>query len=96
MKKTVQNYIFISIGFTVILLFLSFHLVDSVNSLMHQYNWIARSSNMLFNTTYSEKTVDFFGVGFNDLNLLVDIIIVIVILLVVVMIFLKIYWSEKD
>jgi hypothetical protein len=51
---------------------------------------------MLFNTTYSEKSVDFFGVGFNDLNLLVDIIIVIVILLVVVMIFLKIYWSEKD
>lgn len=96
MKKSVQNYILIFFGFTIIVLLIFFHLIDCINDLMHNYNWIVRTTNNLYNTTYSEKEVYFFGDSYNSFIFLLDTIMVIIIVLVVVMVFLAIYWSEIE
>lgn len=96
MKKSVQNYIFMGIGCIIIVLFLLFHLMDTINSLMNNYNWIVRTINKRFNTTYSEQEIYFFGKGFSSFAFLIDVIILVIIVLVAVMVFLKIYWSEKN
>ena len=96
MKKTVQNYIFIGMGFTVILLFISFHLIDAICTLMYNYNWLVRSVNKLYDATYSEIDVNFFGVGFNSFHFLKDIIVVVIIVLIAFMVFLKVKWSKNE
>ena len=96
MKKTVQNYIFIGIGFTVILLLISFHFIDAICNLTHNYNWLVRSANKLYNATYSEIDIYFFGVGFNSFNFLMDVIMAVIIVLIAFMIFFKVKWSENE
>jgi len=92
MKKTIQNYIFIGLGATIIILLLSFHFLDTIYILLNDYNSLVYSINKRFNTTYSENEVFFFGDSYNNINLLVDMVLVIIIILISVMIFLKIYW----
>ncbi len=96
MKKSVQNYIFIALGFTVILLLVSFHLLDALHRLMYEYNWMVEITNNLCNTTYSKKEIYFFGTGFNSFNFLLDTIIAIMVVLVGFIVFLMIYWREKE
>lgn len=96
MNKTIQNYIFIGLGATVIILLLSFHLLDTIFELMNDYNSIVRHVNNRFNTTYSEMDVFFFGDSYNNICFLVDMVLTVIIILISVMIFLKIYWSIKE
>ena len=91
-----QNYIFIGMGFTIVLLFISFHLIDAICTLMYNYNWLVRSVNKSYDTTYSEIDVNFFGVSFNSFNFLIDVIIVVIIVLIAFMVFLKVKWSETE
>lgn len=96
MNKNIQNYIFIGLGATVVILLLSFHLLDVISGLLNNYNSIVYYVNKRFNTTYSESDVLFFGDSYNDISFLVDIVLVIIIILISVIIFLKIYWSIKE
>lgn len=96
MRKYIQNYIFISLGFTVITLFIIVHLLDTISILMDNHNFLVRTVNYYHNESYKEIIVLFFGGGYNSFNFLKDIIIVMIIGLIILMVFLKIYWSEKD
>ena len=94
-SKRGQNYIFMAMGFGVITLFVSFHLIQTIGIMLQNYNNLVYSVNNNFNATYSEMEIVFFGNGVKSVNLLFDILIIFLVVLVIVMVFLKIYWSER-
>lgn len=96
MRKIIQNYIFISFGTTIIILLITFHLIRTINILVYDYNNFVAYVNRIFNRTYSEYDIPFFGKDYTEFNFLVDINLVIIIILIVAMLFLKIYWSERE
>ena len=96
MRKIVQNYIFISLGTAIIILLITFHLIRTINILVYDYNNLVVHINKSFNRTYPEYNIPFFGKNHTEFNFLVDINLVIIIILIVGMIFLKIYWSERE
>ena len=94
MSKRTQNYIFMAMGFGVIVLFISFHLIQTIGTVLQKYNNLVYQVNIGFNTTYSEMEIVFFGTGVKSVNFLFDILMVFLVILVIIMVFLKVYWSE--
>ena len=96
MKRRTQNYIFMAMGFGVITLFISFHLIQTIGVVLGSYNNLVVHVNTVYETNYSEKELIFFGTGIKSVNFLFDILMVFLVILVIVMVFLKIYWSERE
>ena len=83
--KNIHIYIIISIGFLIIILYTSLHLLDSINYLF--------SLILKYEPDFKHR---FFGIRFSNFNFFEDIIMVIIIFLICLLIFLTIYWSEKN
>jgi len=96
MRKTVQNYILIAMGFAVICLMFSFHLLSPINNLLNSHNYLVDHVNNAYNTTYSNQSVIFFGERMESIVILIDTIIVVAVVIVILMVFLTIYWREKE
>ena len=96
MKREVQNYIFLAIGFGIILLFFIQHLLIPLNHYLTSYNKLVEWVNGEFYTNLGKKEAWFFGDNFQSFVFLIDIIMVIIVLLICLLVFLKIYWSVKN
>jgi len=96
MKREVQNYIFLTIGFGIILLFFIQHMLIPLNLSLTSYNELVEWVNGEFDRNLRKKEVWFFGDNFHSINFLIDIIMLIIILLICLLVFLKIYWSVKN
>ena len=96
MKKTIENYIIISLGFLVILFIILWDLLGMINWLLVKHNRLVGMINSTYGIQFPELDVHIFGKGYMDISLLLDVIIYSTISLVVIMIILKIYWSERN
>lgn len=95
MKREVRNYIFMGMGFSVILTLILLDLLSTINSLLLKYNSRTQAVNRIFNVDWHEIEIRFFGYGMKNIGFFVDLAIYSIIILIVVMVFLKIYWSVK-
>jgi len=96
MKREVKNYIFIGLGFTIILLVILWDLLSTINWLIKSYNRIVFRAIILTNSTFNEMEIHIFGKGMTDISLLMDIIIWSLIFIVIGMVILKLSWSVKE
>lgn len=96
MKREVQNYIFMGMGFIVILMIICWDLLMNINWLLLKYNGLITLLNTPVDATPRLKVkINFFGTGLYNLNLLKDLTILFIVLIVITMIVLKIYWDIK-
>jgi len=82
-------------GMTVIFLIFLFHLIHPFNSLLNGYNNLIDYMNATYNSTWSRRSLVFFGESVESIGLLIDILIVAVIIIVGLMVYLSIRWSVK-
>lgn len=90
-KRIIKITILLTLGFILITIIISFHLLDTISELIGLYNKSMRFVNSTYNTTYSEINVGFFGEQ-TDASLLIDIVLCIIFFLIGVIVFFGIYW----
>jgi len=93
MKREVRNYIFMGMGFSVILLLIMWDLLETINYLLRQHNDLIYAYNYLVEDDVQPIYLNFFGSGVYSTKGFMDIIFLIVFILVISMVYLKIKWS---
>ena len=93
MKREVQNYFFMGLGFLIIALFIMWDLFGNINYLLVQYNSLVSYTNSISNNQIAYEYVIFFGEGITNVGFIYDGLLFVIIFLIIIMVFLKIKWS---
>ena len=93
MRREVRNYLFMGMGFSVILLLIMWDLLTTINYLLRQYNDLIYNYNYLVEDDVMPIYLNFFGSGVYSTKGFMDIILTIVFIIVICMVYLKIKWS---
>ena len=86
------------LGFSGISLFIMWHLIFTINSILVSYGSFIQEINEKYDTTYPDNNIFFFGngLGMRGLSIIIDILMVIIILILITMVILKLVWSIKE
>jgi len=93
MRREVRNYLFMGMGFSVILLLIMWDLLTTINYLLRQYNDLIYNYNYLVEDDVMPIYLNFFGSGVYSTKGFMDIILTIVFIIVICMVYFKIKWS---
>ncbi|MCJ7481522.1 MAG: hypothetical protein MUO31_01000 [Thermodesulfovibrionales bacterium] len=98
MKREIRNYLFMGLGFLVILLLIMWDLLSAINSILIRYNYFISQTNIQYETTYPDQEIFFFGTGLgkDEINLFKDVLMFMIISIIISMVVLKIVWSIKE
>lgn len=95
-KKLIRITIILTISSAIIVLFLLFHILQTLFNVQNNYNYLIDSTNFLLNSTRSKMDIMFFGIPLSSGSFLLDIVIIIIIIFVIILAFLTIFWILSD